>query len=507
MNHCPIILIHGLFGWGPGELPIPYWGTGTQIPAPMPIFEANVGPISSFHDRACELIAQIKGARVDYGEEHAKLHGHARWGKDFSGAGFYPEWDAQHPVHLVGHSAGGNTMRVAQHLLAVDFHAFGSDSTWVKSISAVSAVLNGTPLVYMLGCEPKTGLVRARGMGGVLGWAIKKAAVSHSHAPESSVQYDMDLAHWGLSFDGDKSNADRALLIESSEVFRGVDNLAYDLSMQGCYAVNDYAQTYPGTYYFGYATERTHKGPLSGQHYPNPLMSPLLIPTAAYQGWYRFSDEPPFQEWGSGQLVDELWWANDGCVPTISQYYPFINPKTAHPVHPEKGIQALTAFEAGVWYHEKIEDVTGCQWDHLDIVYGVSSDGFRAPAQRAFYAGLYHRLASLEHEDATAPTLAQVAVQHKAPCPFCQTSLDETVWVCPQCGAYKSTEARENSRGAQSALNVVMAVVALLVFTLLADRLVGEGIGLAAGVVVWGVCLYLIHKARTSKAIQWYRKR
>lgn len=395
MNNYPVVLIHGLFGWGAGELPIPYWGTGTTVPSPLPIFEANVGPVSSFHDRACELIAQIKGTRVDYGEDHAKQHGHNRYGKDFSGKGFYPEWDAQRPVHLVGHSAGGNTMRVAQHLLATNFHGLGSDETWIKSISALAAVLNGTALVYLLGCDPKTGLVKPGSVGDIMGWIIKLVALFRERSPEAKIQYDFDLAHWGYEVDSNRSVEESAPLVASTELFHGVDNLAYDLSMQGCYAVNDFAKTYPGTHYFGYGTERTHKGPLSGQHYPSPRMSPLLIPGAAYQGWYQFVDAPPFPEWGTGQLLDELWWPNDGCVPTISQYYPFINPKHAHPVNADPGIHALTAFEPGKWYYEKIQDVSNCSWDHLNIVSGVYAEQDRVPAQEAFYTALYARLASL----------------------------------------------------------------------------------------------------------------
>ena len=395
MNTYPIVLIHGLFGWGPDELPLSYWGTGTEVPSPLPIFEANVGPISSFHDRACELIAQIKGCRVDYGEQHAKHHGHARYGKDFSQVGFHPQWDAQHPVHLVGHSAGGNTMRVAQHLLATDFYGWGSDSTWIKSISCLSAVLNGTPLVYMFGCDPKTGLLKTGSIGNMLGWVIKFAALFHEHEAASTLKYDFDLAQWGYAVDGDRTHKESAALMTSNALFGGADNLAYDLSMQGCYAINEYAKTYPGTYYFGYATERTKRGPLSGQHYPSPRIHPLLLAPAAYQGWYQFADQPPLPDWGTGRLVDDLWWANDGCVPTISQYYPFTNSKIAHPAHNVKGIHGLSFFESGKWYHEKIEDVTGCQWDHLNIVSGVRSDSSREPLQRAFYTDLYTRLAAL----------------------------------------------------------------------------------------------------------------
>ena len=70
-NRLPVILCHGLFGWGKSEMPINYWGAATEVDSSgLPVFEAAVGPVSSFHDRACELAGQIKGARVDYGRQH-----------------------------------------------------------------------------------------------------------------------------------------------------------------------------------------------------------------------------------------------------------------------------------------------------------------------------------------------------------------------------------------------------------------------------------------------------
>ena len=51
---------------------------------------ASVGPVSSNYDRACELYAQIKGTRVDYGQVHSQRYGHARYGKDYTGRGLYP---------------------------------------------------------------------------------------------------------------------------------------------------------------------------------------------------------------------------------------------------------------------------------------------------------------------------------------------------------------------------------------------------------------------------------
>jgi len=68
-NH--IVFVPGLFGWGPGELGgFPYWG-GALEQFDKNRFQthwAKCGPVSSFHDRACEVFARIKGAKIDYGE-------------------------------------------------------------------------------------------------------------------------------------------------------------------------------------------------------------------------------------------------------------------------------------------------------------------------------------------------------------------------------------------------------------------------------------------------------
>lgn len=97
----------------------------------------------------------LKGGRVDYGEEHSKACGHSQFGRLYEqGSGFphsffslllfdknclcckphslskflmvccnwdaghYPEWDEDHPIHFVGHSAGAQVVRVLQQMLA-----------------------------------------------------------------------------------------------------------------------------------------------------------------------------------------------------------------------------------------------------------------------------------------------------------------------------------------------------------------------------------------------------
>jgi triacylglycerol lipase len=81
-NNYPVIMVHGLFGWGPAELGgFPYWGTGLAVPSPLRRLQASVGPLSSMHDRACELACQIHGGQVDYGQAHASAAGHDQHGK------------------------------------------------------------------------------------------------------------------------------------------------------------------------------------------------------------------------------------------------------------------------------------------------------------------------------------------------------------------------------------------------------------------------------------------
>ena len=78
------------------------------------VHEANVGAFSSNYDRAVELYYYIKGGRVvDYGAAHAAKYGHNRYGRTYKG--IIPDWEPGKKVHLVGHSMGGQTIRLMEH--------------------------------------------------------------------------------------------------------------------------------------------------------------------------------------------------------------------------------------------------------------------------------------------------------------------------------------------------------------------------------------------------------
>lgn len=384
----PIILVHGLFGFGPGEFAeLPYWGTGRSVPGVLPRREASVGPVSSTHDRACELAWQIKGGRVDYGEGHAAESGHRRHGRTFEGREvLHPGWSEDHRVHLVGHSMGGPTIWMCQQLLAEDYWGWGSTADWITSITSISGVLNGSTATYFFGCDEETGLLGAESAGGFIGRALEVFLRATGGLFDRF--YDFDLDHWpdltaddpdaSLAAQEGESLKDYTGRIAASPMFWGKDNAAYSITIQGLLEQNARCVTHPNTYYFSYATEQTFGGYFSGHHYPEPDMNPLAIPSSIYMGRAEY-DEPFYDGFRS-----EDWWHNDGLVSVHSQLYPH----TAG-VHPVGGtIDDHPIPQPGRWYHQLLEDT-----DHIDIV-ALPQLG-RVGDQRRFYASLYEKLATL----------------------------------------------------------------------------------------------------------------
>ncbi len=374
-NQHPAILVHGMFGWGPNELGgFPYWGTAALVDSPLRRHFASVGPISSAYDRACELAFQIRGGRVDYGAEHAAEAEHERFGRVHPG--FHPDWSEAAPVHLIGHSMGGPTIWMLQHLLAQDAFGWGSSAAWVRSISTISGAMNGSTVVYWLGCDLHTGLLQADGIGAFLIKAVELYTAATGSLFDSF--YDLDLDHWGYIRGRDESLADYLQRIADGPMFRGRDNGAYSVSLQGMCEQNQRCQTYPGSHYFSYVTQQTFSGFLTGFHLPHPRMNPFIIPSAVYIGSAGF-EQPFYPGFNAAE-----WWPNDGLISAYSQAYP----RSAGEHPSAAGVSDRCDYEPGVWYHELLDGV-----DHIDIVALPQLD--QIGTQKRFYRALFERLATL----------------------------------------------------------------------------------------------------------------
>ena len=206
-NPYPIVLVHGFIGWGPEEMSgYHYWGGRDDIvqmlrDAGHATHAGVVGPLASNWDRACELYAYIKGGTVDYGTAHARKFGHRRFGRTFPG--LLPDWGdpGDHAqVHLVGHSQGGQTIRVLSSLLALGDEAereaagaaqphllFRGGHRWVFSATSLAAPHDGTTLATLLQGEAPY----------LLSWLLALTSYIGQHFEEAP-SYDFKLDQWDI---------------------------------------------------------------------------------------------------------------------------------------------------------------------------------------------------------------------------------------------------------------------------------------------------------------------
>jgi hypothetical protein len=335
-NDYPIVLVHGFAGWGRNELlGLKYWGTfqgdlQEQLKAEgHQVLTAAVGPFSSNWDRACELYAQIKGGTVDYGSKHSSTHGHQRFGRTFKG--LYPEWGTTDPngkirkVHLIGHSMGGQTIRMLAQLLAegsrgapieedpnadasVTHELFkGGKNDWIHSITTISTPNQGTLLADGFSLIGETIKDLTFSLLSILGFA----------EDDATILYDAKLDQWGLASKQDKESIPAYLdRIFKSPIFRpGFKDISlHSLSTEGAKEEIQWVKTQSNIFYYSFATEDTFEArnyKLEEIQLPNFLTMLLpLYPFSIFVG-SRFGPERGF---------DIKWQQNDGVVPTASMY-------------------------------------------------------------------------------------------------------------------------------------------------------------------------------------------
>tara|TARA_Y100000748_G_scaffold276112_1_gene252301 strand:+ start:328 stop:1530 length:1203 start_codon:yes stop_codon:yes gene_type:complete len=308
-NDYPIVLIHGFFGWGNDEMGnYRYWGGHKDIQKILEdkgykVFNVSVGPISSNWDRAVEVYYQLKGGQVDYGYGHSKKYGLIQKPVDKEYIGLYPEWDENHPVHVIGHSMGGQTARMLQYLLEVELLEGDSSKNkekskllgqsnkgWISSITSLATPHDGSTLADIV-TKTFPFIQYFIGVAGVVGTNF----------------YNFDLSQWNLIRESDETWSSYVRRMRSHKAWGTKNISAWDLSVDGAAELNSYLIASANIYYFSFVFSATSKNKLTGYHIPNKDVFLLIRSRAKLLG-----SKIVFKS--DGTETDSTWWENDGIV-------------------------------------------------------------------------------------------------------------------------------------------------------------------------------------------------
>lgn len=317
-NNYPIILTHGMLGWGRDEMNgFHYWGGKGDIQEDLKkqgynVYTASMGPLSSNWDRAIELYYYIKGGTVDYGAVHSQKYGHERYGKTYPGV--YPQWDGVNKVNIIGHSMGGPTPRYLIELLengdsqemayvaamgeAPTSDLFKGGKKWVHSHTTIAGVHNGALTADYF--EFRETLEKMFfGLAGLAG-------VTNENL------YNFDLEQWGIKRTEGETISAYFARIKGSNFWNSQDNCMYDLSVKASDLQNRYAKTSSNVYYASYSIDGTEDDNNDGIREPLKSMFEILKPDARKVGATTIS--LPF-----GYMA---WRPSDGLVSIPSAQYP-----------------------------------------------------------------------------------------------------------------------------------------------------------------------------------------
>ena len=338
-NRYPFIFVHGMFGWGEKigiDKISPYWGgtTGSLMKylrkQGYECYSASVGPVASAWDDACELYAQLMGTRVDYGKAHSEAHGHRRFGRTYKKP--LCEGFGKRKFHLIGHSHGGQVIRLLAHLLtygdeteknATDSEDIsplftGGKADYIESITTICSPHNGSTLYQVV--EDKN-LLHTLGrftdfMMGLIG-----------RTPFHGRFVDYQFEQFGLTPVKGEFKPDK-LFTAMNRIRDGEDYVLSDLSLKGAYELNKMIEISDSIHYFSYAAN----GCVGNEHKSKNMNFFLL------KMFSHVLVRLPLPENDYGLTFDESWRPNDGLVNTVSAKNPADEPAKDFDGKIEKGI-------------------------------------------------------------------------------------------------------------------------------------------------------------------------
>ncbi|WP_436960682.1 YSIRK-targeted triacylglycerol lipase [Staphylococcus xylosus] len=383
VNKYPIILVHGFLGLMDGNKPDlypTYWG-GKKYKvkealekAGYEVYEASISAVGSNYGRAVELYHFIKGGQVDYGAAHAAKYGHNRYGKTYKGV--MPNWEPGQKVHLIGHSMGGQTIRLLEQFLRfgnpeeIKYHEQhggtisplfeGQKDNMISSITTLATPHKGSQAADKLANKD----------------LIKNILNNVAKLGNNKItKIDFGLSQWGFEQQPNETYIEYVNRLRDSPIWNTEDNAARDLTTFGAEDLNLKTSVNPNIVYTSFAGQATHKNSL-GHHAPNIGLFGLLNLTSNL----------------IGKDSREDWQENDGVVAVTSALSP-----TGQPA---KKVQDLTqATEKGVWQVMPIKN----DWDHVDFL-GLDNLDRRRTGQEleAFYTGIIDHLMRIESREKQA---------------------------------------------------------------------------------------------------------
>jgi len=404
-NQYPIVLVHGLMGWGSDELCtrdgcFRYWGYtfvnkgDTENPSDIKNIlknygydtqAASVGPITKNWERAAELYAQLAGTTVDYGKHYSETVGITRFGKNYARNPLVADFcklnteGKINKIHVVGHSMGGQTVALLAHLLAHGDSQeqdatdpndlsplFTGGHNCLASVTTLSGTLNGSTALEIV-----TAMIPRVQQLFTLAGAITETTLTD--------KWDFDLNQWGIYKKPNELAEDYWQRVAESGFWNSPFTCIEDLSPAGAAEINAMTSIDTNAYYFSVATEKTEPNKKSSEAYEHPeaTMSGVLMPTAELMGHYSGAKD------GSSYYSRD-WYKNDGLVNTISTWGPFNQPSKDFTPYD-------TIAETGVWMRWPLME----SWDHGNIV-GLNQDPEKL---QTFYHTLADVLGSLSFSD------------------------------------------------------------------------------------------------------------
>lgn len=299
-TNYPFVFVHGMFGWGQNEginKALPYWGATTGsltdylADSGFESYAASVGPISSAWDQACELYAQLTGTRVDYGEAHSKKFDHSRYGRAYDKP-LFEGWSKDKKIHLIGHSFGGNAIRLLVHLLT-----YGAEEEIQASGDKVSPLFKGgnEELVCSVTaiCSPMNGTVAYETVQRIkllnpLIWTAYTYAGFFGRSHLNGKLVDFHLEQFGLTDSPDAKN--RSPITKAlKKITHTKDNIEHDMSPEGAKTMNERIRISPNVYYYSYPFDATRKYrngkvsmPMDADFFFMAITSTLMLKNIAY---------------------------------------------------------------------------------------------------------------------------------------------------------------------------------------------------------------------------------